>query len=164
MHIHSIKIQNFRALEDIRVEFDSKVNVIVGPNAAGKTTILEAIRLVKALLAPRTQNEATQVIHSLGMASPHSANQLRSKAIARDDQKPVVIGCHFSLGVSELSALALAVDTIATSMVESQAGQAFAAPGALISFLSSPQGKQMFSVAKEQIQTALTKTLSTKKC
>jgi predicted ATPase len=164
MHIHSIKIKNFRALEDIYVEFDGKVNVIVGPNAAGKTTVLEAVRLVKALLAPRTQSEATHVIQSLGIASPHMPNQLRIKAIARDDQKPVVIGCHFALGESELKALASAVDTIATSMVESQVGQAFAAPGALISFLSSPQGKQMFESCKEQIQTALTKIQSTKKC
>jgi recombinational DNA repair ATPase RecF len=65
MHIHNIKVKNFRALEDIYVEFDSKVNVIVGPNAAGKTTVLEAVRLVKALLAPRTQSEAGQVIQSL---------------------------------------------------------------------------------------------------
>jgi AAA domain, putative AbiEii toxin, Type IV TA system len=91
-------------------------------------------------------------------------NQLRVKAIARDDKKPVVIRCQFSLGNSELKALIPAVDTIATSMVESQVGQAFAAPGALISFLSSPQGKQMFDAAKEQIQTALTKVQTTKKC
>jgi predicted ATPase len=164
MHIYSIKIQNFRALEDIYVEFDGKVNVIVGPNAAGKTTVLEAVRLVKALLAPRTQNEAAQVIQSLGLASPHMPNQLRVKAIARDDQKPVVIGCKFLLGSSELGALAPAVDTIATSMVESQVGQAFAAPGALIAFLSSPQGKQMFDAAKEQIQLALVKVQGTKTC
>lgn len=164
MHIKSIKIQNFRALEDIYVEFDSKVNVIVGPNAAGKTTVLEAVRLVKGLLAPRTPNEASQVIQSLGLASPHLPNQLRVKAIARDDQKPVVIGCSFSLGQSELTTLVPAVDTIATSMVESQVGQAFAAPGALISFLSSPQGKQMFDAAKEQIQKALVKVQATKCC
>lgn len=164
MHIKSIKIQNFRALEDIFVEFDSKVNVIVGPNAAGKTTVLEAVRLVKGLLAPRTPNEASQVIQSLGLASPHLPNQLRVKAIARDDQKPVVIGCNFSLGQSELTTLVPAVDTIATSMVESQVGQAFAAPGALISFLSSPQGKQMFDAAKEQIQKALVKVQTTKCC
>ena len=45
MHLINVKIKNFRAIEDIHVEFDSRVNVIVGPNAAGKTTVLEAVRL-----------------------------------------------------------------------------------------------------------------------
>ena len=38
MHLIGLKIKNFRALEDIFVEFDKRVSVIVGPNAAGKTT------------------------------------------------------------------------------------------------------------------------------
>ena len=54
MYLKMLEVKNFRALEDIRVEFNPRVNVIVGPNAIGKTTILEAIRLVKVLLAPRT--------------------------------------------------------------------------------------------------------------
>ena len=60
MHIKSLRVKNFRALEDIEVDFDNRVNVIVGPNAIGKTTVLEAIRLVKALLSPRTQNESNR--------------------------------------------------------------------------------------------------------
>ncbi len=164
MHIHSVKVKNFRALEDIYVEFDSKVNVIVGPNAAGKTTVLEAIRLVKALLAPRTQQEASQVLQSLGLASPHMPNQLRIQAIATDIQKPVVIGCRFAIGPSELAALVPAVELIAHSMVQAQVGQSFAAPGALISFLASAQGKQMFESTKTQIQGAMTKVQGTKQC
>ncbi len=65
MHIRTLKIKNFRALEDVHVEFDRRVNVIVGPNAVGKTTVLEAIRLLKALLVPRTQQESTQTLNSL---------------------------------------------------------------------------------------------------
>lgn len=164
MHIHSITVKNFRALENIYVEFDGKVNVIVGPNAAGKTTVLEAIRLVKAMLTPRTQNEAAQVLQSLGASSPHMPSQLRIQAIARDIHKPVVIGCRFNIGPSELAELVTAADMIANAMVQAQVGQAFAAPGALISFLSSPQGKQMFESNKTQVQGALTKVQGTKQC
>jgi len=52
MKIKKLRIQNFRGLSDVHFDFDQPTNVIVGPNAIGKTTILESIRLVKALLMP----------------------------------------------------------------------------------------------------------------
>lgn len=162
MHLASIKIKNFRALEDIYVEFNSRVSVIVGPNAAGKTTVLEAVRLLKAVLAPRLQNEAIQVLQSLGAASPHMPNRFRLEAIARDPKKDIVIGCRFALSADELSALDNAVETIARSMVQAQLGQNFAAPDALIAFLASQQGKEMLVNATTSIETALTKVKTSK--
>lgn len=41
-HVH---ISNFRALEDISLELNPKVNVIIGANNAGKSAIIDAIRL-----------------------------------------------------------------------------------------------------------------------
>ena len=43
--IKSVHIQNFRGLTDLRLEDCAQVNVLVGPNGVGKTTILEAIHL-----------------------------------------------------------------------------------------------------------------------
>lgn len=43
MMISSIRLQNFRSYSDESFEFDSGVNIIVGPNASGKTNLLEAI-------------------------------------------------------------------------------------------------------------------------
>lgn len=43
MFLHRFKATNFRCLEAIEAEFDPGYNLIVGPNAAGKTSILEAI-------------------------------------------------------------------------------------------------------------------------
>ena len=70
MKIQKLKIENLRGLSDVGFEFDQPTNVIVGPNAIGKTTILEAIRLVKALLMPRHFQEGQQVLISLGAMSP----------------------------------------------------------------------------------------------
>ena len=164
MHIHSLSVKNFRALEDIYIEFDGKINVIVGPNAAGKTTILEAVRLIKAMLTPRTLNESAQVLQSLGAASPHMPNQIRIQALARDESKAIVIRCSVNLSVDEISILRNGVDQIAISMVQAQVGQAFATPGALISFLSSPQGRQMLEASKEQVRQIIQKIESTKLC
>jgi DNA replication and repair protein RecF len=46
MTIHSIRLQNFRSYLDDTFEFGSGVNIIVGPNASGKTNLLESILLV----------------------------------------------------------------------------------------------------------------------
>ena len=47
MKILKLKIENLRGLSDVDFEFYQPTNVIVGPNAIGKTTTLEAIRQVR---------------------------------------------------------------------------------------------------------------------
>ena len=41
--ISSIRLQNFRSYKDDSFEFDPGVNIVVGPNASGKTNLLEAV-------------------------------------------------------------------------------------------------------------------------
>ena len=72
MKLRKLCVENFRGLSAVEFEFDEKTNVIVGPNAVGKTTVLEAIRLAKALLMPRYYQESQQVLVSLGAISPHA--------------------------------------------------------------------------------------------
>ncbi|MBR8051573.1 AAA family ATPase [Burkholderia vietnamiensis] len=151
MHLQSLKVSNFRALKNIEVDFDNQVNVIVGPNAIGKSTILEAIRLVKAMLAPRTQNESNQALFALGAASPHVPNRLKMSAIAQDETQPVVISCRYKFADEEVKWLKSATQQIATAVIQARMGQAFAYPGALISFLSSPQGKDELAKAMTEI-------------
>ena len=43
MHLRSLYLQNFRNYREAYVEFSPSVNFICGPNAQGKTTLLEAI-------------------------------------------------------------------------------------------------------------------------
>lgn len=43
--IDTIRIQNFRGLADLRLERCSSVNILVGPNGVGKTSVLEALHL-----------------------------------------------------------------------------------------------------------------------
>jgi predicted ATP-dependent endonuclease of OLD family len=69
MKLKSLVIRNFRGIEVINFTLDLTANVIVGPNAVGKTTILEALRLVKGTLAPRTSDENQYVFTSLGAFS-----------------------------------------------------------------------------------------------
>jgi len=44
--ITSIRLQNFRSYSDESFEFESGVNIVVGPNASGKTNLLEAVMVL----------------------------------------------------------------------------------------------------------------------
>ena len=45
MHISKIEIKNFRSIESLEVDCDKRLNVLVGKNNTGKSTILDAIRI-----------------------------------------------------------------------------------------------------------------------
>lgn len=44
--IGNVRLQNFRSYTDTTFEFEPGVNIVVGPNASGKTNLLEAILIV----------------------------------------------------------------------------------------------------------------------
>lgn len=57
MKIKSIHIQNFRSAKDLKIDFDENLNVLVGVNGAGKTTILETLTLCLSWLIKRIQRQ-----------------------------------------------------------------------------------------------------------
>ncbi|MGD9494683.1 MAG: DNA replication/repair protein RecF [Armatimonadota bacterium] len=57
MHLCSLELVNFRCYERARFEFAPGLNVILGPNASGKTTLLEAIYLLATTTSPRTSSD-----------------------------------------------------------------------------------------------------------
>jgi putative ATP-dependent endonuclease of the OLD family len=46
MHLSRIRIENYKALKDLTVDFARDINVIVGENGCGKTALIDAIRLL----------------------------------------------------------------------------------------------------------------------
>ncbi|MBA2369640.1 MAG: DNA replication and repair protein RecF [Candidatus Protochlamydia sp.] len=56
MTLRSLYLQHFRIYEEIFVEFNPSINLICGPNAKGKTTLLEAIRYAMIGRSFRTCN------------------------------------------------------------------------------------------------------------
>lgn len=54
MHLRSVSIQNVRRIESAEIELDPSLNIFVGPNGSGKTSILEALYLLSGGRSFRT--------------------------------------------------------------------------------------------------------------
>jgi hypothetical protein len=157
MHLHKLRIINFRAVENIEVEFDSLVSVIIGPNAIGKTTILEAVRLAKSVLAPRTQNESAQTLHSLGGTSPHMPQRLFPAALTTNPTVPTQIKCAFKIESSELAAIEQLVPKLAANLALQNIGLNFANLFQAMGYLNSPQGEEAAKGAQVQLTAELSR-------
>lgn len=59
MFINRVELHNFRAAKDMTVELHPKMNLVVGVNGAGKTTILQAITAGLTMLIRRVNNSTT---------------------------------------------------------------------------------------------------------
>jgi len=46
MNIQKVIIQNFKTLRNFEINLNKELNIIVGDNEAGKSTLLDAINLV----------------------------------------------------------------------------------------------------------------------
>lgn len=57
MRIHSISIKGFKACQELVFE-PGRVNVFIGSNGSGKSTVLEAVGILSAALADRVDNAA----------------------------------------------------------------------------------------------------------
>jgi predicted ATP-dependent endonuclease of OLD family len=81
MKLHSLEIKNFRAIEDISLDFTDllsrprPINLIVGPNGSGKTSIVELHlhpawqkRLIQILREDDSNNQYIFTTHSRTVA------------------------------------------------------------------------------------------------
>ena len=48
MNVKNLKLENFRNISSLELDFDKEINVICGENAQGKTNIIEALWLFSA--------------------------------------------------------------------------------------------------------------------
>lgn len=68
MNISKITLQNFRNFKSKRLEFSSGATIIVGPNASGKTNILEALYLLSTGKSFRARVEEEMIKYSSQIA------------------------------------------------------------------------------------------------
>lgn len=153
MFLKTLTIKNFRALTDISLEFSSGINVIVGPNAIGKTTILEAIRLAKALLSQRVASEAQQTLMSLGGVSPHNPTQLIVENLAQDKDKTLEIKCGYQITQDEFDLIRNGKAGMATQLVRARFANNNIAE--FVAFISSDVGQSALADAIAEIDSGI---------
>lgn len=57
MHIESLALASYRNYDRVSLEFQNKVNVIIGENAQGKTNLMESIYVLAMAKSHRTSND-----------------------------------------------------------------------------------------------------------
>ncbi|MDE3200333.1 MAG: AAA family ATPase [Acidobacteriota bacterium] len=154
MHLRRLEVHNFRAITKFSHDLTSGANILVGPNAVGKTTILEAIRLNKAVLAPRTQQEGRSVLVSLGVSSNAIPQILNFSAIANDSSQRIIINCDYQLSEEELSRLPSLAEELSRGLAAAQAGIPIGDNGQpqAIQFFASPMGSSALTNARKYVQ------------
>lgn len=121
MHIHELKLERFRGADSLSLTLDSKLNVFVGMNGAGKSSILDAAAILLSWLMNRIKSlgisgrriTETDIIHgkssaSLGITLEYAGELVKwSTAKIRKGHN---VG-DIASGLSAVSALAKQVQT-----------------------------------------------------
>jgi predicted ATPase len=165
MHLTELEVKNFRSLKSVKIELLAGANLFVGPNAVGKSTVLEAVRLAKATVAPRTANEGRQALMSLGALS--ATQQMNIRSIAGDPKAPIEITCKFGMNDQDCKFMGEGAAEIARSIMAARQGIDLNSPGAeasMIQLLSTPVGRTMRDQILRDIQGPLGDLLKKKVC
>jgi len=90
------KFQNFKALRDVEITFDSRLTVIVGPNGSGKTSVLQGMHALAQLTVVTDGDPDVQLPKlidclSIGAAEPEFGIETSG---SRDGKYTITIDTH----------------------------------------------------------------------
>lgn len=100
MRIKSIVVRNFRAINFVEIRDVPNAVVIAGPNGCGKSSIFDAIRLVKSAYGQYRNNEFSSWFGEFQIDL--NRLQVESERILNDPCKPMKIEIEFNLSPSEV--------------------------------------------------------------
>ncbi|EJY56048.1 DNA replication and repair protein RecF [Alicyclobacillus hesperidum URH17-3-68] len=92
MYISKVRIQNFRCFKDCTIEFNDGLNVLIGSNNAGKTTVIKALELVFKRGTTKS-NSVDDFYKGVDLSTPPEVNitaTLRSSKTDTVDDKAIV--------------------------------------------------------------------------
>ena len=81
MRLNSVRLTNFRLHADTRIDFESGLTGIIGPNGSGKTTILEAIAwALYGMPAARGKRQGIRSLNAPGRAGVADGSQAEGRS------------------------------------------------------------------------------------
>ena len=80
MYFKQIELKNFRNYKDQKVEFDPKLNLILGDNAQGKTNLLESLFIMGLGKSFKTNNDKEMIAFGEKIA--------RAKCVVGEEGEP----------------------------------------------------------------------------
>ena len=109
MIIRHLSLTNFRFFKRIELDFPSNLNIIVGENAQGKTSILEAVHLLSLLTSPIARQDR-QMINFLSMEDEIPVSRL--VAVVEKANKTHRIEVRLIIGGRETGSLRMRKEVI----------------------------------------------------
>jgi DNA replication and repair protein RecF len=151
MFVEQLTASNFRNFESLAAEFSPAVNIFHGPNASGKTTILEAIFL---LCLGRSQRSAIEPV-----LLRKDADAYRIEATIEREGKKIEVAAAYQKNVGKK----LSIDKLAVKMSELYERFSAVSSGpedtAIVS--GPPSGRRTFmDIYLSQLQSTYLSTLS----
>mgnify|MGYP000261381463 CR=1 FL=1 len=90
MQLNSLKLINFRNYDNLYIDFNKKVNLLVGKNGQGKTNIVESIYMLSFGTSFRTSKDQaiinfdTESLYVGGSYTNYDTNRLIEVAIGKN--------------------------------------------------------------------------------
>lgn len=104
--IKTFHIKHFRGIKELEIADISRVNLILGQNNCGKTSVLEALMLLSSPSQPITN----QKVNLLRSFKSQNLDDLKFSFYQMDDSKPIEFECTFDDSSSRLVKNSLYVD------------------------------------------------------
>ena len=103
MHIESLRISNFRAIHDLRLTNLSDLVVVAGINGCGKSSIFNAIRLLKSAYGDYHSNELQTWFSEFQLDLNRVSHD--SRGVLGSNERPLEIAADFRFAPEELQFL-----------------------------------------------------------
>ncbi len=95
MKIKRLRVQNFRAINELDLVAGTSMIVIAGPNGCGKSCVLDAIRFIKSTYGGYTPNEWDQWFNEFQIQRTQDPRSMR--ALLRDRGREAILQATVSL-------------------------------------------------------------------
>lgn len=124
MYLTNLRLQHFRSWQDLDLELQPGLTIVSGPNASGKTNLIEAAAMLATLRSPRASREAELIAWN---APPPQIARIEGEAQTAQSSVLVEIAVAAAGGDSDAARSARAQKRIKINGVARSASQALGA-------------------------------------